>query len=87
MFALGLASLGLIFNKNVFCLFHFASLCSLTTINYVFTEIERRLIENYLNTGIKVQDFYVLLNRIKATYPRLREDMSLIENMLEKEKR
>lgn len=38
-----------------------------------------------LNRGIKVKDFYVLLTRIRANYPRLKEDVKLLESVLEKE--
>ena len=55
--------------------------------NYIFTEIERKLIDTYFNKGIKEQDFYVLLNRINSSYSRLREDMKLMEKILEKESR
>jgi hypothetical protein len=52
---------------------------------YIFTEIERKLIDIYLERGRKEQDFYVLLNRINSSYSRLREDMKLLEKILEKE--
>lgn len=55
--------------------------------SYIFTEIERKMINDYLNTGIKIQDFYVLLNRITGNYSRLKEDMKLLEKILINEKR
>ena len=53
--------------------------------SYIFTEVERKLIDTYLKSGTKVQDFYVLLNRINSSFSRLREDMKLLEQILEKE--
>ena len=52
---------------------------------YIFTDIERKLIDIYLIEGRKEQDFYVLLNRINSSYSRLREDMKILEKILEKE--
>jgi hypothetical protein len=51
--------------------------------SYVFTEIERKLIDTYLTKGIKEQDFYVLLNRIKSNHSRLRRDMELLEKIMD----
>jgi len=53
--------------------------------SYIFTEIERKLIERYIESGVKVQDFYVLLNRIRANYSTLKDDMKQLETVLEKE--
>ena len=52
---------------------------------YIFTDIERKLIDIYLIEGRKEQDFYVLLNRINSSYSRLREDMKILEKILVKE--
>ena len=57
-----------------------------TGFKYIFTQVERKLIDHYLETGIKVQDFYVLLNRIVANYSRLKEDFELLGKVLENEK-
>jgi hypothetical protein len=51
---------------------------------YIFTDVEREIIDTYLNKGIKVKDFYVLLTRIRANYSRLKEDMDLLERVLYK---
>lgn len=52
---------------------------------YILTEVERDILDTYFNKGKKVKDFYMLLTRIRANYPRLREDMKLLEKVLSQE--
>lgn len=53
---------------------------------YIFTDVERDILDTYFNKGVKVKDFYVLLTRIRANYSQITEDIKLLENVLEKEK-
>jgi len=52
--------------------------------NYIFTRIERQLIDDYFQ-GNKKRDFYVLLTRIRSSYSKLKEDVELMEKILDKE--
>ena len=54
---------------------------------YIFTDVERDILNTYFNKGIKVKDFYVLLSRIRASYSQIKEDLILLEKVLEKEKK
>ena len=53
--------------------------------SYIFTQVERDIIDSYLNKGTKVKDFYVLLTRIRANYSNLKEDMTRLKSVFERE--
>jgi hypothetical protein len=53
---------------------------------YIFTETERSMINSYFKDGTKAKDFDVLLYRIRKNYPRLKDDITLLESILDKEK-
>jgi len=54
---------------------------------YILTDLERQMIEDYLTRGYKTKDFTVLSYRIRKSVKRLQEDMKLILAVLNKEKR
>jgi len=49
----------------------------------LLTDKEREIINNYLETGTKLNNFSVLIHRCKNMQP-LQEDMKLIEQFLAK---
>jgi hypothetical protein len=51
---------------------------------YVLTTIERKMLQKYLGNNIKVQNFRVLMHRIKKNYATLKNDFKLIEDVLQK---
>jgi hypothetical protein len=51
---------------------------------YVFTNVEREILETYLNSGVKLQDFRILIYRIKKNREPLENDLKLVENVLHK---
>jgi hypothetical protein len=51
---------------------------------YVFTEKERMVLQNYLERGIKGNLFYVLIHRLRNHYNSLKADIELIEKVLKK---
>lgn len=53
---------------------------------YILTELERNMVTSYLKDGTKTRDFDVLLFRIRKSHQRLKEDMKLLESVLEEEK-
>lgn len=51
---------------------------------YVLTQRERKILETYIESGIKLNGFSVLAIRLKRANERLKEDMSLISAALKK---
>lgn len=51
---------------------------------YVLTKRERKILETYIEGGIKLNGFSVLAIRLKRASGRLKEDMKLISTALEK---
>jgi hypothetical protein len=51
---------------------------------YVFTDVERKILETYLKKDIKLQDFRILMFRIKKNHEQLKSDMKLIDAVLQK---
>lgn len=51
---------------------------------YVLTTRERKILENYIENGIKLNGFSVLAIRLKRANKRLGEDMKLIRATFEK---
>jgi len=49
---------------------------------YILTEKERKVLNDYLEKGVKGNHYYVLVHRLKKNYNVLRADMELIERML-----
>jgi len=54
---------------------------------YVFTEEERKVLNEFLQSGSKSDVFYVLLSRIRRNCEALRGDLALLEEVLEKAER
>jgi hypothetical protein len=52
---------------------------------YILTKTERKILETYVEKGIKLQDFRVLIHRIKKSHQQLEADLKLIETALNKE--
>jgi len=53
---------------------------------YILTDLERKMLEDYLKKGYKTKDFTVLLYRIRKSAKRLQEDIKLISATLDREK-
>ena len=51
---------------------------------YILTEREREILKTFIETGLKLNGFSVLTNRLKRANKRLMEDMELIRSTLEK---
>jgi len=52
---------------------------------YILTEREREMVKHYFQTGQKLASFYVLVHELKKTRPQIREDLELIDKLLQKE--
>jgi hypothetical protein len=53
---------------------------------YILTDLERKMLKDYVETGHKTKDTNVLLFRIRKSAERLQADMKLIQTVLMKEK-
>ena len=51
---------------------------------YIFTPLERRLVERYLRDGVKGDGFRTLMTRIRQNAEGLREDMRLLDEAFDK---
>jgi len=51
---------------------------------YVLTQRERKILEDFIESGIKLNGFSVLVIRLKRANRRLMADMKLIRATLEK---
>lgn len=51
---------------------------------YVLTPRERKILEDFIESGIKLNGFSVLVIRLKRANKRLMTDMKLIRTTLEK---
>jgi hypothetical protein len=51
---------------------------------YILTDTERKMLETYAKTGVKLQDFRVLMFRIKKAHKSLKNDFKLIDDVLQK---
>jgi len=51
---------------------------------YILTEREKEILRVFVETGIKLNGFSVLYNRLKRANKRLTEDFELIKAALEK---
>ena len=51
---------------------------------YILTVTEREIVKTYLNESIKLQDFRILVSRIKKHRETLKSDLNLIETLLQK---
>jgi len=52
--------------------------------NYILTEHERKMLHEFLESGVKETGFKVILYRIRRNYEVLKEDLRLISETLEK---
>ena len=52
----------------------------------ILTDLERKMLQDYLKQGSKPKDFYTLLWRIRESIERLEGDMKLILATLDREK-
>lgn len=51
---------------------------------YIFTDIERKILETYLDSNIKIEDFRILIHRIKKNHELLKNDLKLVDAVLKK---
>ena len=51
---------------------------------YILTDVEREIAKTYLNSGVKLQDFRILIYRIKKNHEALKNDLNIIEDVLQK---
>jgi len=51
---------------------------------YILTQKERETLEMYIEKGVKLNGFSVLISRLKRANNRLDKDMKLIKTALEK---
>jgi len=51
---------------------------------YIFTEEEKRTLREWLEKGLRLNGFQVLMHRIRKNAQRIREDYKLLEEVLEK---
>jgi len=51
---------------------------------YILTDREREIIETFLNDGVKLNGFSVLVLRLKKAQPRLKKDFELFNSVLKK---
>ncbi len=50
----------------------------------IFTEKEREMAKHYLETGKKGESFRVLIHRCRRHHPKLKEDLDLMNRLLER---
>ena len=53
---------------------------------YILTDLERKMLKDYLEKGYKTKDVNVLLYRMRKSVERLKADMKLIQAVLDREK-
>ncbi len=53
---------------------------------YILTDLEKRMLEDYLEKRSKTKDFTVLLYRMRKSVERLQADMSIIIAVINREK-
>jgi len=51
---------------------------------YILTDKERKIIEQYLDTGLKLNGWNTLMWRLKRILPRLEVDLELLQRFKEK---
>lgn len=51
---------------------------------YILTERERSLLFKFLEAGVKEEGFKMLLHRMRKNVVRLKEDLELVQKVLEK---
>ena len=51
---------------------------------YILTDTEKKILETFLESQIKLDGFSVLILRLKKSQPELRKDLELIESVLKK---
>ena len=51
---------------------------------YIFTEEERRILREWLEKGLRLNGFQVLMHRIRKNAQRIREDYRLLEEVLKR---
>lgn len=51
------------------------------------TDIERKMLETYLKSSLKLADFRVLMCRIRKNHKQLKSDLNLIDTVLQKSKK
>ena len=51
---------------------------------YILTKQEKKILENYLNSEVKLNGFSVLILRLKRAAPKLRADLQLVDSILKK---
>ena len=53
---------------------------------YILTDLEKKMLENYLEKEYKTKDFTVLLYRMRKSVKRLQADVKLVLAVLDREK-
>lgn len=51
----------------------------------LLSNLEKKMLKDYLKTGTKTQDFFVLMHRIRKNIKRIQEEYKLILAVLEQE--
>jgi hypothetical protein len=54
---------------------------------YILTPREKEILKTYIETGVKLNGFSVLVIRLKRANEKLTEDFKLVQNALEKLKK
>jgi len=70
--------------KALYKHFYNSKLQVISVREYVLTQRERKILEDFIESGIKLNGFSVLVIRLKRANKRLMTDMKLIRTTLEK---
>jgi len=70
--------------KALYKHFYNSKLQVISMREYVLTQRERKILEDFIESGIKLNGFSVLVIRLKRANKRLMTDMKLIRTTLEK---
>ena len=52
---------------------------------YIITDKERQVLHDYIEHGAKGNHFYVIIHRLGKSYETLKNDINLIEQVLDKQ--
>lgn len=64
--------------------FDYSNLLAISMREYILTQRERKILETFIESGIKLNGFSVSAIRLKRAAERLMEDIKLISATLEK---
>lgn len=71
-------------SKVIYNYFDYSNLLVVSVREYLLTSRERRILEAFVENGVKLDGFSVLTIRVKRASQRLTEDLELIKAALNK---